>query len=131
MRQFTGVEIAILQRGNFRLHLLQEALLVIESFIDALDVEVLGALRGIVETETLEGANSGHDAQKRSQEARSEPGPLVAASPRLFVIGTRQPIEKFSLLKIRRFAGQLLSVQLESHFRHARNELAYGPPVRT
>ena len=94
------VKVAVREPQRIVRYLLQEAGIIFDGVIHALDVHVFGLGRWNLEAHSSEGTDFGNDLQEERQNARSDTRLAVNRSPLAFVAGAIQVIEKFLFAEI-------------------------------
>src|SRR5579864_6732076 len=112
------------------LHVLQQTLVVVQSAIDARDVEVLGLLGGDFEIERLKRTHFWNEPQKESQYTSPKSWTPVALSPFPLIGRSRKIIPKFSRVEIGSVLDDFLLAREQSHSCHLGDDLADRSPKR-
>src|SRR5207237_10335598 len=89
------VKVAVREPQRIVRYLLQEAGIIFDSVIHALDVHVFGLGRWNLEAHSSEGTDFGNDLQEEGQNARSNTGLALNRPPLAYVAGAIQVIGNF------------------------------------
>src|ERR1700722_5503658 len=83
----TGIEIRVGELQVSGSCFLQKFGVILDGFIDAGDVEIFGFLRRNFESESLERANLGHEAEDKREDASLKPWLAIAFTPLFLILG--------------------------------------------